>query len=79
MTMNQVWLFYLVVLFWVDTSIPVKTTFPMNLSRQETTLVIWVKPEVDIGSAWAERGSQLILCSCGAGSDVKRVCVLLNV
>ncbi len=27
----------------------------------------------------AERGSQLILCSCGARRDVKRVCVLLNV
>ncbi len=51
MTMNLVWLFYVVVLFLSRYQHSGQNNISQNPRARKTTLVIWVKPEGDIGSA----------------------------
>lgn len=49
--MNLVWLFYVVVLFLSRYQHSGQDNISQNPRARKTTLVIWVKPEVDTGSA----------------------------
>ncbi len=51
MTMNLVWLFYVAVLFLSRNQHSGQDYISQNPRARKTTLVIWVNPEVDIGSA----------------------------